>query len=105
MVVLIARSLAQTLSQFLLKGILYGVAVEAQLVQLLGHCLHIVRMAVTDADDGMTSIEVEILLSFVVPHGTALSLRDVDIKQGIDIEEPTLCCYVVIVFLHDLVVV
>ena len=40
-------------------------------------------MAVTYADYGMTAIEVQILLTFLVPYLTALSLYDVYVEQGI----------------------
>ena len=41
----------------------------------------------TDADHGMTTIKVQVLLTFVVPHFTAFTFDDVDIKQWIYVEE------------------
>ena len=44
------------------------------------------RMGVPDADDGMTAIQVEILLSFVVPYFTSFSLDDVHVEEWINVE-------------------
>jgi hypothetical protein len=40
-------------------------------------------MTVTYADYGMTTVQVQILLTFLVPYLTALSLHDVYVEQGI----------------------
>ena len=40
----------------------------------------------TDTDDGMTAIKVQLLLTFVVPHLTALSFDNIDVKKGVNIE-------------------
>jgi hypothetical protein len=44
------------------------------------------RMGVTDGNDGVSAIEVQILLTFIVPYLTTLALHDVDVEKGIDIE-------------------
>ena len=85
-VVLIAASLAETLSQFHLKHVLYGIAVEAQFVELLCHLLHVVWMAMTYADYCVSAVEVEVLLTFVVPRSTAFTLDDVDVEERIYVE-------------------
>jgi hypothetical protein len=43
-------------------------------------------MRVADADDSVPAIEVEVLLSFLVPNLAALSLYDIDIEEGIYVE-------------------
>jgi hypothetical protein len=43
-------------------------------------------MAVTDADHGMAAIEVQVFLSFVVPHLAAFALNDVHVEERINIE-------------------
>ena len=84
-VVLVSAGLAQTFGQLGLQGVDHGVAVKAQPAGLPGNGLHIPRMAMTDADDGVPAVQVEILPTLVVPHATALSAHDVDIEQGINI--------------------
>ena len=37
----------------------------------------------TDADDGMTAIQVKVFLTLVIPYLTTFSLHDVHIEQGI----------------------
>jgi hypothetical protein len=43
-------------------------------------------MRMTDADNSMATVEVEILLAFIVPHFTTFSLYDVYIEQWINVE-------------------
>jgi hypothetical protein len=43
-------------------------------------------MGVTDGDDGMTAVQVEVLLAFVVPYVTALALHDVHVEERIYIK-------------------
>ena len=40
-----------------------------------------------DADHGMTSIEVEVLLAIFIPYVRALSFHDVDVVDGVNVEE------------------
>ena len=40
-------------------------------------------MAVAYADYGMAALEGQILLTFVIPYLTTLSLHDVHVEQGI----------------------
>ena len=44
------------------------------------------RMRVADTDDSMSAIEVQILLSLVVPHLTTFAFDDVYIKERINVE-------------------
>ncbi len=66
-----------------MERVLYGVAVKAQLVELLGHSLHIVRVAVSDPDDCVTTIEIKVLVSLVVPHMAALAVVDGYVEKWI----------------------
>jgi hypothetical protein len=43
-------------------------------------------VGVTDGDDGMSAIQVQILLTLVIPNLTSLSFYDVHIEQGIHVE-------------------
>ena len=47
---------------------------------MLGHHLYIVGVAMSDADHSVTAIEVEILLSVVIPDVTTLTLHNVYVK-------------------------
>ena len=82
-VVVVTREGTETARQFLLQGIDDAIGIEAQLCGLLCKCFDIMRMAVPDADDGMTAIEVEVLLAFVIPNVATLSACDGDVEKGI----------------------
>jgi hypothetical protein len=43
-------------------------------------------MRVSDADNGMSAIEVKILLPLVVPYLTALALHDIHVEERIYVE-------------------
>ena len=62
-VVGVTAQLAQLGSQRALEAVLDSVGVETQRLCLLGQDLHIVRMAMAHADDGMAAIEVRIGLA------------------------------------------
>ena len=72
--------------QLFLQTVDDRVGIEAQAVQLRRKPLYVVGMAVADADDGVSAIEVEILLPFIVPHLASLTFHDVDIEEGINVE-------------------
>jgi hypothetical protein len=40
-------------------------------------------MGMTDTNDGMTTIEVKIFLTLIIPNLTTLSFYDIHIEQGI----------------------
>ena len=48
--------------------------------------LHIVFVTMSDADDSMTAIEVQVFLTLVIPHLAAFSLDDVDVEERIYIK-------------------
>ena len=83
LIIFITAYLAQTLSEFHLQLVDDRVGIETQVVQLIGEHLHIVRMAMTDADNGMTAIEVEVFLTLVVPYLAALSFYNINIEKRI----------------------
>ena len=85
LVVVVARDFSQSLSQLLLQGVDDGIAVESQLVDLLGDGLDVVRMRVADADDGMSAIEIEVLLPFVVVDVAALAFNDINVEKRINV--------------------
>ena len=86
LVVLVAADASQSLGHLLLQFVDDGVGVEPNLLQLLRHLIYIMGVRVPDADDGMTAIEIQILLSLVVPNLAAIALHNVDIKKWIYVE-------------------
>jgi hypothetical protein len=86
-VVLITTYLAQAVGQLLLELVHHGVAVEPQLGHLSADGFHIMRMRMTDADDGMSAIEVKIFCALFVPYAATLATHDIDGEKGIDVEE------------------
>ena len=80
LVVIVAADLAESLGQLLLQAVDDAVGVEAELRELFAYAFRIVRMAMADADDGMATIEVEILLAFVVPNVSTFAAHDVDVE-------------------------
>ena len=83
LVILVAACLAQPLCQLFLKAVDDRVAVEAKPGQLLLQHLHIVRVAVSDADDSMPAIQIQVFLTLVVPHLATFSLDNVDVVERI----------------------
>ena len=85
-IVFVSASFAQSLRELPLQGILNGVAVEAECLQLLCHCLDVVWMAVTYADDGMSAIKVQVLLSLTVPDGATFATCNGHIHKRVYVE-------------------
>ena len=77
---------AQTLCQLYLQLVDNRIRIESNFVKLLCYLTNIMGMRVTNADNGMSTIKVEILLTFVVPHFTTFSLDDVYIEEWINVE-------------------
>ena len=86
LVVVISACLSQPLGQLRLQGVDDGVAVEAQPLELLAYLLHVARVAVPYADDGVPAVEVQVFLSLVVPYLASFSLHHVDVVKGIYVE-------------------
>ena len=87
LVVVVAADAPEPFSQFHLQFVLHGVAIEPQQVGLFRQFFDIMRVAVADRDNGVATIEVEILLPFVVPHVAALALHDVHVEERINIKQ------------------
>ena len=83
MIIFITDYLEQTLSEFHLQIVDDRVGIETQVVQLVGEHLHIVRMGMGDADNGMAAIEVEVFLTLVVPYLAALTFYNINIEERI----------------------
>lgn len=76
LVVLITAGFAESFGKLFLQWVLHGVGIEAEFVGLLCESLHIVRMAMTDGDDCVASVKVEVFLAFIVPHFASLAVVD-----------------------------
>jgi len=77
---------AELFGQLFLKRNMNGIGIEPYLVQLVGDPLDIMRMSMTDRNDRMATIQIEILLPFLVPHIGAFCLYDSDIIDRINVE-------------------
>ena len=86
LVVVISADASQPFSQFSLKFVDNRIGVESQFAHLLGYLLNIVWMRMTNADDGMTAIQVQVLLPLVVPYLASLSPDNVHVEEGIYVE-------------------
>ena len=86
LIVVVARSLAQTGSQVALQLVDNGIGIEAKLLELAGQHVHIMRVAVADADYGVATVKVEVFLTLVVPHAASAAAHDVDIIKRINVE-------------------
>ena len=85
LVIIVSAKFSHAFCELLLQGVDYRVAVKAQRIELLRQRFDIMGMAVTDADDSMSAIEVQIFLSLVIPHLASLALDNVHIEEGIHI--------------------
>ena len=86
LIVVVARSLAQTGSQVALQLVDNGIGIKAELLELAGQHVHIMRVAVADADYGVATVKVEVFLTLVVPHAASAAAHDVDIIKRINVE-------------------
>lgn len=86
-IVVIAGDLTEPLSEALLEGIDDGIGVEAELLELGGKGMDIVRVCVSDGDHGMPTIKVEVILTFVIPDFGAQPFDDFKVKEGVDVEQ------------------
>lgn len=68
-VVVIAAGPAYPVRQFLLKGILHGVGVEAESGKLFRNHSDVMRVTVPDGYHGMASVHVGIFVAVLVPEG------------------------------------
>ena len=86
-VILIARHLAQLVRQLRLKGNLHRVGVEADVLQLLGEALHVVRVAVADGNNGVATVEIQVFLTLVIPQLRAERSNGRDVDERINVEK------------------
>lgn len=80
LIILIATNAAQAIGKLYLQLIDYRIAVEAQPVELPGNLFDIMRMAVANADNGMSAVKIEIRLPLVVPHCAATALHYINVE-------------------------
>ena len=66
-VVLISARFSKSSGKLLLKGIADAVGVESYAAQLSGERAYIIGVRVSHRNDSVTSVQVEVLLTFVVP--------------------------------------
>ena len=83
LVVGIAAYGTQAFGQLALQRVHHGVGVEAYLAQLAAHGLHIVGMAVSDADHGMSAVEVEVFGAGIVVDAASLAAYDVHAEEWV----------------------
>ena len=78
-VIFITGNLSQACSHFLLQLVDNRVGIKAKGCYLIADHLHIVGMRVSDGDDGMASVEVQIFRTVLIPYFTALSFDYIDV--------------------------
>ena len=61
LIVVISARFSQAISQFDLEAVDDGVRVKAQFADLFRYCLYVVRMSMTNGDDSMSTVQIEIL--------------------------------------------
>src|SRR6185437_14186384 len=62
-----AADLSQFVGELLLQRDADGIAVKTYFAELIGDALYIMRVCMTDRNDGMAAIEIEVLLAVLVP--------------------------------------
>ena len=85
-IVRVLADAAQLFGQCVLQAVLDGIGIEAQLGNLIGDGLYIMRMAMADTDDGMPAIEVQILLTLGIPQRGTTPAYGFDVPPFIYIE-------------------
>ena len=86
LVVIVATDFSKALCQLHLQLVDHRIGVEPNLLQLLRYLINIMGVGVPDADDGVPAIQIQVLLSFLVPYSTAFALDNVYIEERINIE-------------------
>ena len=80
LVVVVSANVAQSLSETYLEGIDDRIAIESQLFKLVSHLFDIMRVRMADANHGMSTVEVEVFVAFIIPDMAPLSLDDVYVE-------------------------
>src|SRR6185312_13284284 len=86
LVVRAAADLAELIGQLFLQGNADRIAIETDLIQLVGDALYVMRMGMADGNDGMAAIEIQILLTILIPDVGTFCLYYGDIIDRIDVE-------------------
>ena len=73
--------------QLLLNRNLHRVGVEADVLQLLGEALHVVRVAVADGNNGVAAVEIQVFLALVVPELRPQRLYGRDVDERVNVEK------------------
>ena len=61
------------------------------MMQLIGQGLHITGMTVTDGNNGMTAVHIQVLISLAVPNIRTFGPYEIDIVHRIYIEHFMIC--------------
>ena len=77
---------AKFLCQFLLNANGYRVRIKPDIVKLLIHALHIMRMRMADGNDCMTPVKIEVFGAVSIIHIMSFGLYRFNIKKGIDLK-------------------
>jgi hypothetical protein len=85
-VVVISRCTPQPVGQLLLQTVVNGVGIESQFLYLSGDGRHVIRMRVSDRDDGMSAIEVDILVPGRVPYAASFSTDYFYVEKGVNVK-------------------
>ena len=76
----------QLVGEFHLQRDMDGIGIKTDFIQLFGDTLHIMRMGMTDRNNGMAAVQIQILLSLLVPYIRAFCFCDGDVVDGIDVK-------------------
>src|SRR5579859_892241 len=63
------------------------IGIEPHFIELIGKTLYIMRMRMPDGDDGMAAIQVQVLLTVLVPDIGPFGFRDRNVVDRINVEE------------------
>lgn len=69
-----------------LKRVPDTVRVEPYLPELRGECGDIIRMAMSDRDDGMAAVKVQVFIAFVIADMTSFRRDGGHIKKAVYVE-------------------
>ena len=86
-IIRIPRQLTQLISQSFLQLIYDRIRIKHQLLQLLTHALHQIRMRMFHRNHGMSAIQIKIGLPLLVIYLTAFSPYDIHGKNRIHIKQ------------------
>jgi len=85
LVIVAARELAQFVGQLLLQRVLYRVGVETQAGHLLLHHAHVVGVAVSDGNDGVPTVKIEVGAARLVVYVAALAPHGLQVEKRVNV--------------------